>query len=734
VRRELIKTIDGWRELLAGSVAQHNDIAPRDLDVAVHFILIRILFLRMCEDRGMGFHGQLASLQTGAGVYNRLIELFRTAGQLFHWGHLHFQRESGGSEPPAELAALAVDDRPLREIFEGLYDPENGDEYPLLPAEFLGQVYEQFLGKKNPQVRKAGGVYYTPTFIVDFVVKNTVEMLRAGRSPKEAGQATILDAACGGGAFLLGAYQFLLDRLRDRYIEDGPRKQAQELVRGRDGAWYLTSGEKKRILLQYIFGVDIDPQAVEVARLSLLLKFLEGESRNTMDFSQQWCIDGGLPDLSGNVRCGNSLIGPDFCYDRPRTAVDDERRKRINVFDWQAAFPTIMAGGGFDAVVGNPPWGQKVIENAADVKRYIRRRYPSTKGIYDMFRPFLERAIQLLRGGGALGMVLPDIVLLKDYEATRRCLLANLSLERIDVWGMAFASAAMDAVTVVATRSPAGPRQRVTATVHELETPFSQSIPQSDFWLNPRLTFNLFITPQKRQLLKKVQQHRPLGDVFEVHEGVHSGNIRSDLFVAENLDHTCRELYFGRGEIEPHLLRWQGKHIRLAAMPDGKTAGRYANAGKAEWHERQKILVRRTGDYVLAAVDRDRRYASNNFFLVFPKEACQLDLDGLCALLNSRFMTSYFRTIEPRRGKVFAELKIKHLAAFPLPSKGTLCAALNEAGMQRSKLAEERSQARFPADAVLARAAGLLDLRIDDLTREAYDLPAGSFDMSRLTS
>ncbi len=169
----------------------------------------------------------------------------------------------------------------------------------MLPADILGQVYEQFLGKvirltaghqamveEKPEVKKAGGVYYTPTYIVDYIVKHTVGKLLEGKTPEAGGQASaILDPACGSGSFLLGAYQYLLDWHRDWYVEDDPQKhaKAEPVSAGRGGEWRLTTAERKRILLNNIYGVDIDSQAVEVTKLSLLLKVLEGETQETLN-------------------------------------------------------------------------------------------------------------------------------------------------------------------------------------------------------------------------------------------------------------------------------------------------------------------------------------------------------------------------------------------------------------------------------------------------------------------
>jgi len=233
-------------------------------------------------------------------------------------------------------------------------------------------------------------------------------------TPKQASKLRILDPACGSGSFLIGAYQYLLDWHRDWYVDDGAEKwatgknpalyQAQvpkvrktpsgdSLTEGKagvgggdgstllTGTWRLTTAERKRILLNNIYGVDIDPQAVEVTKLSLLLKVLEGENEQTLARQLKMFHERALPDLSSNIKCGNSLIGPDFYDGEQLSLMDDEERMKINAFDWKAEFPEIFrkkplplqggvsrrdegvkqggpstsSGQGFDAVIGNPP-------------------------------------------------------------------------------------------------------------------------------------------------------------------------------------------------------------------------------------------------------------------------------------------------------------------------------------------------------------------------------------------
>ena len=734
--------IEKWREELAKNLALRNvELSSRDLNIAVQITIDRIIFLRMCEDRGIESYGQLLALANGTAVYDRLKQLFQSADDRYNSGLFHFHKDKDRTEAPDELTpGLQIDDMVLKSIFRSLYYPDSPYEFSVLPIEILGHVYEQFLGKiirltashqakveEKPEVKKAGGVYYTPSYIVDYIVQHTVGRLLEGKTPKEAARLTVLDPACGSGSFLVGAYRHLLAWHLKQYEDDGPEKHKKEMFQAAGGVWRLTTAEKKRILLNNIYGVDIDPQAVEVTKLSLLLKVLEGESQETIERQRKMYHERALPDLAGNIKCGNSLIGPDFYEGEGAAVLDEEERYRINVFDWRTEFPQIMKAGGFDAVIGNPPWGQKEVADQDGIKEYIWSRYSSTKGIYDLFRPFVEKGVELARPGAFFGMVLPDIILLKDYVETRKFLLERLSILAIDWWGMAFADAAIDAATIIGAKAPPQERHVVKVAIRDPEAPLVQEMRQADFWSNPRLVFNLHLTPEKRRVLQELERWPRLGDFFEVHEGVHSGNIRDELFVDSLLDESCRPLIFGRDEIRPYFLRWNGKFIRLAAVPQRKTKERYANAGNPDWYAVDKLLVRRTGDYVLAAVDRERRYASNNFFIVFPKLGCELLLDGLCALLNSPFMTWYFRTIEPRQGRVFAELKIKHMVTFPLPGEVLqpgACRVLNELGESRASLVSRLVEAAAPQEQVLLqRIIRKVDARVQKAIQSLFRLP-----------
>ena len=475
VDAEFLKEIEGWREALARNLALRNGgLSVHELNFAVQHTIDRILFLRIAEDRGIEIYGRLLALAGGRDIYPRLAgDLFRQADEKYNSGLFDFRRDRLSP-------TLAIDDRILKPILTGLYYPASPYEFSVLPVEVLGQVYEQFLGRvirltpghvakveEKPEVRKAGGVYYTPAYIVDYVVRQTVGRLVEGKGPRElrGGALTprsspygrggtplrVLDPACGSGSFLLGAYQFLLDHYRRWYEEHDPEQHARgtepALYQGAHGEWRLTTAEKKRILLDHIYGVDIDRQAVEVTKLSLLLKVLEGESEETVRSQLAFWQERALPDLGKNIKCGNSLIGPD--YFEGWLVPDEEEMRRVNPFDWAREFPAVFSPsppqgegrgeGGFDAVIGNPPYIriQTMKEWAPTEVEFYKRRYASAgKGNYDIYVVFVERALELLNARGRMGYILPHKFFQAKYgEALRAKIAAGRHLAEIVHFG-----------------------------------------------------------------------------------------------------------------------------------------------------------------------------------------------------------------------------------------------------------------------------------------------------------
>jgi type I restriction-modification system DNA methylase subunit len=482
---EFLGEIERWREVLARNLALRNpNLLGRDLNWAVQQIIDRIVFLRICEARDLETFEQLRALLNGGQTYERLQELFRRADMRYNSGLFHFEQERDRAEAPDTLTpTLAIDDKVLKDILEHLYYPQSPYEFSVLPADILGHVYERFLGKvirltpgrqvkieEKPEVRKAGGVYYTPTYIVDYIVRQTVGPLLEGKTPRATtgrgnpawlpatgGQPAggdhtgsplrIADIACGSGSFLLGAYQFLLDWYLAEYLKDPDRwlkGKRPPLERAGGGALRLTIEERKRILMAHIYGVDIDPQAVEVTKLSLLLKVLEGEG---VAAQMSFLPERVLPDLGRNIKCGNSLIGPEF-FEGKLDLPDEETVGRVNAFDWAREFPEVFphppapspelrfgrgggkAGGesGFDAVIGNPPYIRiQALQEWAplEVEHYKRAYRAASKGNYDIYVVFVEKGLGLLNARGRLGFILPHKFFNAQYGEPLRKVLSD---------------------------------------------------------------------------------------------------------------------------------------------------------------------------------------------------------------------------------------------------------------------------------------------------------------------
>lgn len=437
VDAEFLKEIEGWRDAFARNIALRNpSLTVHELNFSVQRTIDRIIFLRMCEDRGIEGYGRLLALVNGPNIYSRLNQFYHKAHDKYNSGLFDF--ESDNLTP-----SLSLDDAVLKKILKGLYYPQSPYEFSVLPAEVLGQVYEQFLGKvirltpkhraiveEKPAVKKAGGVYYTPGYIVDYIVRETVGRLIDGKTPRQISKLRILDPACGSGSFLLGAYQCLLDYYLHWYEANDPEKYARKkhpvVYQGRGGDWRLTTSEKKRILLNNIYGVDIDRQAVEVTKLSLLLKVLEGETEETLGKQLSLWREPALPALDNNIKCGNSLIGPDFFASH--LMPDEEEIRRVNPFDWKREFFDVMNERGFDAVIGNPPYIriQTMKEWAPKEVEFYKRRYKAaSRGNYDIYVVFVERALELLNDHGQMGYILPHKFFQAKYGEPLRDLIGT---------------------------------------------------------------------------------------------------------------------------------------------------------------------------------------------------------------------------------------------------------------------------------------------------------------------
>jgi len=435
--KHFLDQLTEWRRDLARNIYAHNHgLDSRMLNEIVQRLLDRIVFLRIAEDRKdieprelqgavewWEEHGERRS------IMEPLVELFQDINHKFN----------GEIFKPHPCEKVRVGSAVVAGMIRQLYPPKSPYRFDKIEVELLGSIYERYLGtalsvtgrgvelKLKPEVRKAGGVYYTPKYIVDHIVQNTVGNLLEGMTPEEVERLRILDPACGSGSFLIGAYHSLLEWHMDYYRKHPEANRAHpmypEMERDPSGREKLSFDRKCRILSNNLYGLDLDPQAVEITMMSLYLKALEGE---------HWITGsrrGRLPELKNNIKCGNSLIEPDI---EKETRLTEEERERIRPFDWRSrsnGFGDIYAEGGFDAVIGNPPWLMAGYHLNQEME-YLRNHFKSATGKFDMYYVFVERALASLSRDGLLGMIIPNKFFHTEAATELRGLLSDAKVLR----------------------------------------------------------------------------------------------------------------------------------------------------------------------------------------------------------------------------------------------------------------------------------------------------------------
>lgn len=390
-----------WRRLLAQSIADRNgNLNAAEVGRRTQRLLNALLFLRVCEDRDIGRYEDLLT----AAETSKVIDEFRKADQVFNAGLF------------SVLEQTDISDEVLLSVVRDLYWPSSKFAFALLQADTLGVVYEQYLAERvvidaagkvrleaKPELTHSGGVVPTPVELVRMLIDEAFNREYQGGTATPS-DFTVLDPACGSGIFLVEALNRLI---------------AMEEAAGRS----VGLPERARLAREHLFGVDIDGEAVEVAKLSLLLVVLG------QDLVEVKTDRNVLPDLSNNLRVGNSLIGPDFDRIMPTSAANVSVRADVAPFDWRAAFPGPVEAGGFKCIVGNPPYVriQVLADSYPAQLTYFqdpRAKYKTAVGSFDIYMLFLERCLSLLSGDGSLALVVKSSLVTSPSAAPLRQLLA----------------------------------------------------------------------------------------------------------------------------------------------------------------------------------------------------------------------------------------------------------------------------------------------------------------------
>ena len=785
VDKEFLISLDTWRTYLATSISIKNKQLDEDeINFAVQMTIDRLIFLRIAEDRGVEAYGQLkASVNLKGDAYQNLFFNFKRADEKYNSGIFDFKKDVISEN-------LLIDSKVIKTIINEMYYPVSPYEFSVLSVEILGSAYEQFLGKQikideshhakiedKPEVRKAGGVYYTPQYVVDYIVKNTVGKLIDGKTPKQIADIKIVDPACGSGIFLIGAYQYLIDFHKNYYTDNGTRTGKKDSLVTAEGN--LTSAEKKRILLNNIYGVDIDVNAVEVTKLSLLLKCLEGETETSLTQQFQLWHERILPTLDENIKSGNSLV--DMDYYEGMLDLDLSVEKRVKPFSWLRAFPEVFKlkiptvnpdfkkqfnrvvnlndttnnlikkynvnepsqdyklSSGFDIIIGNPPYGATF---STEESSYFRLKYNTSVWRVESYLLFIEQAMKLLKPDGFMGFIIPDTLLnLKFTQPARELLLRNSQIQEVvGLPSNVFEGATVDTIILLTEKadynSKFHPGSVLVKSFGKKQNISVVENPQKEFFIKTiewfeQDAFNLQADETEKELLSKVETGRQeIADIAEMYSGIKAyevgkGKPIQTVQIRDEKPYTSKEK-----ADEKWFPFFDGKHIGRYQLLWSKNnwikyGGWLAAPRNQENFEGEKILIRKiTGKTLIATYIADTSYCNTLLFVLKIKEK-SYSYPSVLGVLNSDLIGWYFRNkFQISDEDSFPQIMIRDILQFPFPVINQLHdAELNGLVAQILQLNIEKSEAKLPAKIeYLVSKIEYCESRINNIVYQLYEL------------
>lgn len=619
VDKQLLADFTRFREILSKNINKLNEgrgLTEEDLDESVQRMLDRLIFIRNCEDRGLEEKKLISALREWeTGGRGRLVNSLR---EVFSY----FDGQYNSKVFAQHLCdSLSVSDDVLSEVVRGLYQTREravSYDFSALDADVLGNIYEQYLGHilkktaKRAKVsdahkkRKEHGIYYTPTYIVDYIVKNTLGELLKDRKV-DAEKIRVLDPACGSGSFLIKAFDVL-----DEYWRRKDGDYAQTKLDSETGT---TFSRKVKILKNNIFGVDLDKQAVEIAQLNLLLKIAEKGHR--------------LPLLKESVKNGNSLI------DDPQVAGD-------KAFNWQEQFKEIMSEGGFDVVIGNPPYINN--RNLPEVeKNFFSENYKTAYQQYDIYVLFYELAMKLLREGGYLGFITSNKFAITKYGLPLRELFLNFKIVKIiDVSQLGvFVEASTYPYIVILQKKKSEKSHKIKVYSPEsLELEINEPVEIRQDSLSSSEPFLFNLTKEELSIVDKINGEYVI-DIFRAKPTTKNITEGGDVSVITNK------------EVERYRLIKSSKKIIT----------------KKEWIIDTPAILMKKICFVPTAtiVEYSDRIPVNTVYVIHSKDA-NMSLQYLLAILNSKLIGYYTRkkygTTAMRGG--FIELRTFEVANMPI--------------------------------------------------------------------
>lgn len=723
---DFLEQITSWRELLARNVTLRNkELSVDELNEAVQRILDRLLFIRNLEDREIEAENTLLDKTKKTDeIYKSIVPIFRSLDETYN-GLLfkkHFSED------------LTIDDKTIKDIIKSMCYPVSPFQFDVIEPEILGRIYEKFLGSKirltenhqakveeKIEVRKAGGVYYTPEYIVNYIVENTVGKKIDGLSPEEIKNIKIVDPACGSGSFLLGAYSYILEYHTKWYTAHLKDKTYKNDYYISDDNEVIVNLEKRGdILRNNIFGVDIDNEATEVAIMSLYLEMLaDGFDKGQKDL---FFVKGHvLPDMTTNIKCGNSLIGTDY-FDG-RFDIDIEEMREIKPFDWESegawndkiegyvgrGFPEIFKNGGFDCVIGNPPYGADFSNKTRD---YLRSKFPAYDKDLNSFVLFVELSIKLLKKSSFFAYIIPkNIIKTDDYENIRKLLLAEYSLQYIYDCKNCFDKVTTEMIILVCQKGiNDNTIVRYIDCNQEGQILLEKSISQQIFNELAKYRFNICLNDDKYEVIKKIEKGSTrFGELVRIFRGVETG--KKDNFISlEKPASLFKEIITG-SDLERYLIR----RVRYIDYNVKKI-----NFKDETMYNQPKLVIRKIADRIYSTYDEENIYTTQGVYILNGD-----NLKFYLGIINSKLIHFYYETIFNMGAHLTTNVTIENVKFLPIKSEITQSQSEMVLTLVDQMLISQKEchHAKNDSDKKLyEQKISMLDKKIDALVYQLYDL------------
>ncbi len=644
IDEQLYNDLKRWREILSNDIKKRyqNEYEPYVIDEIVQRIIDRLIFIRKTEDAELEERIlEELTRRFNKSTYEELKKIFSEYNEKYN------SKLFGASKSDMhECDKIEVSNSVIEEVIRGMYNPKGIDveyNFAAIDADVLGNIYEQYLAyilTKTPKKtkleggrahRKEQGIYYTPTYIVDYIVRNTLGELLKNKKV-DVDKIRILDPACGSGSFLIKAF----DVLDEHYRKNGDYSQTTL-----DAKSTTTFKTKERILKNNIFGVDLDEKAVEIAQLNLLLKIAERGHR--------------LPLLQENIKCGNSLI------DDPVIAGD-------KAFKWEEKFKEIMKDDGFDVVIGNPPYLLMQPQNTPkQLLDYVKDKFKVAQYKIDTYHLFFERAISVLRNGCYFGFITPNTYLMNIYISNlRKYILDNCKILKIIIIPEeVFPDASVDtAITILQKEYDEKKRRNNKVEILKIkdfshEAYKTTTILQNNFFEAKNYIFNIHVSGGGNNIIKNLTKNTILlGEISRISFGLQTKDKKT--YVNKRRINKNWEPCIDGGDISRYNLKFNSQYF----LHDIKI-----KAGGC-WDENthnvpEKIVIRQIGVTPIATLDTNRFYCLNTIYNITSLN------DGfnyryILALINSKLIKFFWKANFYDSKLLFPKIKKAYLDQVPI--------------------------------------------------------------------